>query len=281
MPEVFISYSRQDQAIARSFAEEIERAGFRVWWDQAIHPGEAFDEVTERALQAARAVVVLWSKASVDSRWVRAEATQANADGRLLPVMIEPCRRPIIFELTHTADLTGWNGNTDDPAWRSFIASVGRQVQRGASAADAAAASVAREPADPPRVATRAQEPRAWPASTAAAPEDRVTQSRRRLLLRGAAVAGLFGAGFGTGVLLRGGSGAAPPRSEPAFHRLTFRHGNGIVVAAMQAWRPSRNRRGTVRQESRRPRPHRCRRCRRSARSGAGRSACSRNCWPG
>lgn len=86
MPEVFISYSRQDQAIARSFAEEIERAGFRVWWDQAIHPGEAFDEVTERALQAARAVVVLWSKASVDSRWVRAEATQANADGRLLPI---------------------------------------------------------------------------------------------------------------------------------------------------------------------------------------------------
>jgi hypothetical protein len=81
MAHIFISYSREDQPRARQFAESLERAGFSVWWDQALHPGEAFDQVTERALDEAAAVVVLWSKTSVNSRWVRA----------------------IMFELTHPA----------------------------------------------------------------------------------------------------------------------------------------------------------------------------------
>ena len=63
------------------------------------------------ALREAKAVVVLWSKHSVDSRWVRAEATQADRHGTLVPVMIEPCKRPIMFELTHTADLSHWKGD--------------------------------------------------------------------------------------------------------------------------------------------------------------------------
>jgi Tol biopolymer transport system component len=130
MPELFLSYARDDQAVARRFADGFEREGLGVWWDQALNPGEAFDQVTEEALAGASAVIVLWSKASVSSRWVRAEATQANASHRLLPVMIEPCTRPIMFELTHTADLTQWKGNPDDPAWQAFVASVRRFVQR-------------------------------------------------------------------------------------------------------------------------------------------------------
>jgi TolB-like protein len=119
--DVFLSYSREDQATARRFAEGFEREGFTVWWDQALNPGEAFDRVTEQALDAAKTVVVLWSRHSVDSRWVRAEASQALAGNRLVPVMIEQCRRPIMFELTHTADLSAWAGDTKDPAWRAFV----------------------------------------------------------------------------------------------------------------------------------------------------------------
>ena len=76
MPDIFLSYSRDDLTTARRFAEAFEREGFSVWWDQTLNPGEAFDEVTEKALNEARAVVVLWSKKSVASRWVRAEATR-------------------------------------------------------------------------------------------------------------------------------------------------------------------------------------------------------------
>jgi len=139
MPDIFLSYSREDQATARRYADALGRAGFDVWWDQALHPGEAFDQVTERALEEARAVIVLWSRASVQSRWVRAEATQANADNRLVPVMIEPCKRPIMFELVHTAELADWNGDEADPRWQSFIASLsrtaGRPVESAASPA--------------------------------------------------------------------------------------------------------------------------------------------------
>ena len=62
MPEIFVSYCREDQAIARQYAEGLQRAGFGVWWDQSLNAGESFDQVTERALKEARAVVVLWSR---------------------------------------------------------------------------------------------------------------------------------------------------------------------------------------------------------------------------
>jgi TolB-like protein len=126
LPDIFLSYSREDLSTARRFAEAFEREGLSVWWDQTLNPGEAFDEVTEKALNEAKAVVVLWSKKSVASRWVRAEATQANESKTLVPVMIEPCKRPIMFELTHTADLSHWTGDPQDPTWQSFAASVQR-----------------------------------------------------------------------------------------------------------------------------------------------------------
>src|SRR3984885_15522233 len=110
LPDIFLSYSRDDQATARRFAEGFEREGLSVWWDVTLNPGEAYDQVTEKALRTAKAVVVLWSKRSVDSRWVRAEATLADRQKTLVPAMIEPCERPIMFELTQTADLSRRGG---------------------------------------------------------------------------------------------------------------------------------------------------------------------------
>ena len=95
-----------------------------MWWDQTLRSGEAYDEVTEAALKSAKAVVVLWSPRSVVSRWVRAEATIADRCKTLVPVMIEPCERPIMFELTQTAELGHWAGDADDKAWRAFLADV-------------------------------------------------------------------------------------------------------------------------------------------------------------
>jgi adenylate cyclase len=129
MADVFISYAREDAETARRFAEAFESAGFSVWWDDALRSGEAFDESIERALREAKAVVVLWSTSSVISRWVRAEATQADRNHTLVPVMIEPCQRPIIFELTHTADLSRWRGDTEDKAWQGLAADVLRLIE--------------------------------------------------------------------------------------------------------------------------------------------------------
>ena len=83
--DIFISYSREDRPAARHFAESFAREGFSVWWDAVLRSGETFDEVIEKELRAAKAVVVLWSPRSVASRWVRAEATLADRGNKLVP----------------------------------------------------------------------------------------------------------------------------------------------------------------------------------------------------
>jgi adenylate cyclase len=134
MPDIFLSYNREDQATARRFAEAFAAEGLEVWWDTTLRAGEAYDQVTEKALKTAKAVVVLWSKRSVESRWVRAEATLADRQKTLVPVTIEPCERPIMFELTQTAELSHWQGEPADPVWLAFLADLKRFVQSGATA---------------------------------------------------------------------------------------------------------------------------------------------------
>ncbi len=128
MNDIFLSYNREDANVAQRYADAFKREGLSVWWDTALRSGEAYDEVTEAALRGAKAVVVLWSPRSVVSRWVRAEATIADRNKTLVPVMIEPCERPIMFELTQTADLTHWDGRADDASWLGFLSDVRRFV---------------------------------------------------------------------------------------------------------------------------------------------------------
>ena len=130
MTDVFLSYNRGDQATARRFAEALKAHKFHVWWDTALKPGEAYDDVTEKALRTAKAVIVLWSPKSVASRWVRAEATLANRLGTLVPAMIEPCERPILFELIQTADLSNWTGDRQDAAWLNFLADLRTKIDQ-------------------------------------------------------------------------------------------------------------------------------------------------------
>jgi TolB-like protein len=145
-PDIFLSYNREDQAVAKRYAEAFAAEGLNVWWDTALRSGEAYDEVTEAALRGAKAVVVLWSPRSVVSRWVRAEATIADRCKTLVPVMIEPCERPIMFELTQTAELSHWTGDAGDRAWLAFLGDVRRFV--GSSPAKPLAAAQTRAEPD-------------------------------------------------------------------------------------------------------------------------------------
>ncbi len=115
-------------------AAALKAAGHDVWWDQALKSGEVYDQVTEAALREAKVVVVLWSKTSVVSDWVRSEATVAMQRGALMPAMIEDCQRPVMFELRQSADLLGWKGNAKDPRLLAFVAEVTRQLARPVAA---------------------------------------------------------------------------------------------------------------------------------------------------
>jgi hypothetical protein len=151
--DIFLSYARIDRAAARMFAEAFADEGFSVWWDAALHSGETFDEVIERNLRDAAAVVVLWSPRSVASRWVRAEATQADRRNKLAPAIIEQCDRPIIFELTHAADLCDWTGDITDLRWRTFVDDLRHLIEARTASEGGDTAAPAREAQPDSRIA--------------------------------------------------------------------------------------------------------------------------------
>lgn len=119
MADVFISYANQDREPARMLANALRGVGWSVWWDRKIIAGQSFDQVIERELDSAKVVVVLWSKHSIESAWVKNEAAVASERGALVPASLEPVKLPLEFRHKQTADLVGWNG---DPAHIGFEA---------------------------------------------------------------------------------------------------------------------------------------------------------------
>ena len=105
MTEVFISYARADQAVARRTALGLQKAGFAVWWDADLPAHRAYSDVIEKHLEEARAVVVLWSRSSAKSEWVRAEADFARARHKLVQAGLDGSLPPIPFNQTQCADL--------------------------------------------------------------------------------------------------------------------------------------------------------------------------------
>ena len=121
MSDIFISYKREEQATARKLADALEREGWTVWWDPKLRAGERFNDVIEKALKESKCVVVMWSKRSVQSQYVKDEATYALNRNKLVPVMIEEVQLPFRFEGLHTPSLLGWDGSKDFAEFRRLI----------------------------------------------------------------------------------------------------------------------------------------------------------------
>ena len=83
MSDIFISYATEDLSRVRPLADGLSGRGLSVWWDRQIQAGRAFDEVIAEALASARCVVVVWSRNSVASSWVREEAEEGRKRGVL------------------------------------------------------------------------------------------------------------------------------------------------------------------------------------------------------
>ncbi|HEY6367396.1 MAG TPA: TIR domain-containing protein [Candidatus Binatia bacterium] len=124
MADIFLSYANEDRETARAVAGLLESAGCTVWWDRRIPAGRTWRSMIEEALRDMRCMVVLWSTHSVDSDWVREEAEEARALGKLIPVLIEPVKPPVGFRSIQAADLTDWNGSRDALGARQLIADL-------------------------------------------------------------------------------------------------------------------------------------------------------------
>ena len=124
MPDVFISYARPDESLAKLVAEGLREDGFEVWRDDELPAHRPYAEVIEERLNGAKAVVVLWSAEAAKSHWVRAEADTARAALTLVQVSLDGTLPPMPFNQIQCADLKAWDGQRTSPGWRKLIASV-------------------------------------------------------------------------------------------------------------------------------------------------------------
>jgi hypothetical protein len=86
LTDVFISYSRNDRALAQTLADELTAKGLAVWWDSELLSGEDFRAAILARLVEAKAVIVIWSRQAVSSRWVCEEAEEAAQALKLIAV---------------------------------------------------------------------------------------------------------------------------------------------------------------------------------------------------
>ncbi len=159
---LFLSYAHADQARATALVRALEAQGFDVWWDALIEGGALFADSIEAALNRCDAVVVLWSRQSVGSDWVRDEAAVGREQRKLVPLSLDGVDPPLGFGQYHAINFSGWRGKADDVEVHSLLRAL-------------AAAAGATQTQMPPRT-QRAREPQS-------------AMSRRRLMKFSAASA--------------------------------------------------------------------------------------------
>lgn len=128
MADIFLSYAREDWERIQPLAKSLEGLGWSVWWDTRTHAGQFFDTTIEQALDSALCVVVAWTKRSVRSRWVRAEASEALDQHKLVPVFLDAVKPPLQFRHVQRRDFNGWDGSPKHPVFLQLIEDVSQHA---------------------------------------------------------------------------------------------------------------------------------------------------------
>lgn len=128
MADIFISYAREDGELVRELVRELEQLDKTVFWDRDIAVGVDFQRALETELEACSCVIVVWSKHSVQSEWVRAEAQNALTRHVLVPIQIDHEPPPIIFRHLETSQLQGFPGEHNPVSLTKLRNSVNRTL---------------------------------------------------------------------------------------------------------------------------------------------------------
>lgn len=128
MADVFLSYARKDLDRAQLVVSALEAQGWTVFWDPAILPGPRYRQVIAAEIDAARSVVVLWSRQSIDSEWVQEEAERARARDILYSALIDDVKPPLGFGQRQSANLVGHSGALEAGGIELLIQAIATRI---------------------------------------------------------------------------------------------------------------------------------------------------------
>ncbi len=124
--DVFISYKAEDRPRLKALVAALEAEGFSIWWDAHIGGGANWREDIQEHLDAAKCVIVAWSKRSVgrEGNFVRDEATRAQRRGVYLPIRLDSVEPPLGFGEVQAIQFKGWKGDRTDERYRALLEAV-------------------------------------------------------------------------------------------------------------------------------------------------------------
>jgi len=126
--DVFLSYSRRDEARVAAVQEALEREGLRVWRDKPeIQAGESFISEIEAGLSQSRCVVLFVSQDALGSTWVLREWNVAlTLPMRIIPVRLDDSELPLMLRPVEAVDLR--DPGLLEAAAKRIADGVGRQA---------------------------------------------------------------------------------------------------------------------------------------------------------
>jgi formylglycine-generating enzyme required for sulfatase activity len=189
-PPAFISYAREDSALALRLAAALKASGANVWLDQLdIEPGLPWDREVQRALVACNQMLLILTPTAVEKDNVMDEVDYALRRGkRIIPILYLECDVPLRLGRLHQVDMR--------PDYEKGLDALSKMLAAAASPAEArsAAANAATpEPLPEPQPAgTQATAQRPKPVTErvppSTAPDNTPVRRRRTILITACAL---------------------------------------------------------------------------------------------
>jgi sulfatase modifying factor 1 len=123
MKQVFLSYSRKDLKFVEKLAEDLQQAGYDVWYDLTdIEGGDRWAIEIQTAIDNSDVCITVISPNSIVSEWVEKEFLYASNEGKkIVPVFHKWTDLPLWLMNIHYIDVRGRNYKKNFPLLKAAI----------------------------------------------------------------------------------------------------------------------------------------------------------------
>ena len=122
MAPIFLLHSPRDDGVGERIARALLISGYAV---RRERESAETDEDTGDS-----PTIVVWTRAAVEDADLLDRAREALSARSLIPIAIGGARPPAEFAQPEPVDLTGWNGDAEDPRWRFVMDEIAIFAQR-------------------------------------------------------------------------------------------------------------------------------------------------------